>query len=124
MRGRRDQVQRMLDEELKRLKLLTGAGGELKVIWVPGVKRDLSGEVMNDTIYIYEENAESALETLRHEFVDYLVSRAIEPYRKAANQLIQLLNELAYKEKEEAVEALLKLADRSLSRKKISMTSV
>jgi hypothetical protein len=49
------------------------------------------------------------LETLRHEFLDYAISRVIEPYKQVTNKLITLINEEAYKRKERLVESLCKL---------------
>jgi len=98
-----------LEQELEKLKEKTGFGYELSVAWLPGQNPKLSGEVENNTIYVYECDEEKALETLRHEFIDYMVSQAIEPYKSVANRLIQFLNEEAYRKKERTVEALVKL---------------
>ncbi len=61
-------------------------------------------------MYIYDESEKKALDTLRHEFFDYCISKAIQPYRQVTNTLIKLLNENAYKQKEEVVEGLRKIA--------------
>ena len=106
-----------LEDELERLKKKSNFGQELKVIWLPSYDSKLSGEVKNGTIYIYEHNEDEAIETLRHEFVDYIVSQAIEPYKLVINKLIQLLNETAYEKKEKVVETLVKLLDNSDSSK-------
>jgi hypothetical protein len=50
------------------------------------------GEVREETIVIFESDSTKALDALKHEFIDYLVSKAIRPYEKA--------------EKEKVVEAL------------------
>jgi hypothetical protein len=102
-------LQRRLEEELEKLKQLLNMGFELKVVWLPNNSSELSGEVKGETIFIYEEEFEEALETLKHEFLDYAISKVIEPYRRIANQLIMLLNEEAYKKKEELIEKLSKL---------------
>lgn len=102
------EIQRVLEEELEGLKRRTGVGHELKVVWKP-VESSLSGEVVNGILYVYERDKGLALMALRHEFIDYLVSRAVEPYRAVANRLVQLLNDICYKRKEEVVEALLRL---------------
>jgi hypothetical protein len=98
-----------LEEELEKLKRLLKMGYELKVVWLPNGNSSLSGEVKGETIFIYEEEPEKALETLKHEFLDYSISQVIEPYRRIANQLIMLLNEEAYKKKEELIEKLVKI---------------
>jgi hypothetical protein len=102
-------LQNVLEEELERLKRLLKMGYELKVVWLPNNNLSLSGEVKGETIYVYEEDLDKALETLKHEFLDYAISQVIEPYRRIANQLIMLLNEEAYKKKEELIEKLVKI---------------
>lgn len=99
----------MLEVELERLKCLLKMGYELKVIWKPDNNSNLSGEVKGETIFIYEEEFDRALETLRHEFLDYAISKIIEPYRDVTNKLIALLNEKAYRNKEELVGKLSRL---------------
>ena len=98
-----------LEVELKRLKGRSGASHDLRVVWSPDSGSQLSGEVKGDVMYIYEPDEVRAVEVLRHEFIDYMVSQAIEPYRSVTNKLIQMLNEVAYKKKEEVIEALVKL---------------
>jgi len=79
------------------------------MVWSPSSDSKLSGEVKGNVLYIYESDGFRAVDVLRHEFIDYLVSEAVEPYRSVTNKLIQLLNEVAYKNKEKVVEALIKL---------------
>jgi len=104
-----ESLQIRLEGELERLKGRLGAGHELAVVWSPSSDSKLSGEVKDGVIHIYEPEGDRAVEALRHEFIDHLVGQAIEPYRSVANKLIQLLNEAAYRKKEEVVEALAKL---------------
>ena len=99
-------LQEILEEELEKLKHKLQIGYELKVIWIPDDNSNLSGEVRGNKIFIYERDEEKALETLRHEFLDYAISQIIEPYRQVANKLIKLINEEAYKKKERLVESL------------------
>lgn len=117
--GRKIQrVERKLESELERLKRTLGFGHELKVEWIPGrVKhfrgKELSGEVLDDTIYIYDRDEGRVLSTLRHEFFDHAVCQVVEPYKSLANKLIEVINEEAYLKKERLIERLmaLKLAD-------------
>ncbi|AIC16836.1 hypothetical protein NVIE_2621 [Nitrososphaera viennensis EN76] len=44
-------------------------------------------------------DVDGALQTLRHEFVDVIVSSAIEPYLKLVNTLLSAISEDAYKKK-------------------------
>ena len=92
--------------ELQRLKQKLGIGYELSVKWVPDVNEKASGEVKGTCIFVYEVDEEKALETLKHEFLDYLISRSAEPYQKIANLLIKMINEEAYLRKEKLVGAL------------------
>ena len=103
------EVLRLLEEELRRLEGILGINDRLRVEWVPDGRRKLSGEVRGKTIFVYDRESESALETLRHELVDYLVCQAIQPYKEIANRLILFVNDRAYQEKEEMVEKLVRL---------------
>jgi hypothetical protein len=102
-------VQKRLEEELERLKQATGPRQDLRLRWVPDSGSKLSGEVRDGTVYVYEENETKALQTLRHEFLDHLVSQAIEPYKSVTNALIKVVNDDAYGRKERIVEALMRL---------------
>jgi hypothetical protein len=98
-----------LKAELERMKKLTGLGLELDVVWNPCADKPLLGEIKDNVIYIYEVSLENAVNVLRHEFVDYCVSKAIEPYRATTNNLIRSINDGAYRQKERVVEALMRL---------------
>ena len=113
---RRERIQQKLKSELKRLKSALDMGHELKVEWLPKDVRNsrgkqLSGEVVGDTIHIYDEDETAAMATLRHEFLDYAISQAIEPYKEVTNRLISMINEDAYRTKEKLVERLSRLVD-------------
>lgn len=114
LKERFGEIQKLLEEELKKLKESSRAGYELKVAYSPDPSNKLSGRVEGATIYIYEEDLSRAVDTLRHEFIDYLVSKAIKPYRDLLNALIERFNEEAYRGKEEVVEALVRLFSSSI----------
>ena len=99
-----------LETKLERLKHLLGLGHHLMVNWIPK-DGELSGEVNGNCICVYEKEEKPALETLRHEFLDYVISQAIEPYKEIANRLILMVNESAYRTKEKLVEALSRLVN-------------
>jgi hypothetical protein len=101
--------QNRLSKELERLKRKLGLGYELIVEWLPGGKVEICGEVKENIILIYEDNETKAIETLKHEFLDYLVSKSAEPYEKVANLLIKMVNDEGYARKERLVEVLKKL---------------
>jgi len=103
-------LQKRLEEELERLKKILGIN-DLQVIWIPEGDPKLSGKVEDNTIFIYEVDEERAIDALRHEIIDYMISKVIEPYRAFANKLVELMNEEAYKRKEQVVESLKKLIE-------------
>ena len=98
-----------LENELERLKIITKKGLGLRLVWQPDMEGPLSGEVKGKTVYIYEPDEEKALEILKHEFVDYLISSSSEYYKMISNALIKTVNRIAYLEKESTVEALMAL---------------
>lgn len=71
--------------QLERLQRLLNHGHELKVSWLPrkikcsdlNGRERLCGEVVGETIYIYEEDENEALRTLRQEIID-MVDALIE----------------------------------------------
>lgn len=105
----RGAVQKRLEDELERIQEKLGLGLDLRVMWTPNAHSRLSGEVKGNVILIYEDDADKAFETLRHEVLDYFISQAIKPYRDVTNRLITMVNEEAYKRKERVVEALTRL---------------
>ncbi|MCJ7633361.1 hypothetical protein MUP77_13360 [Candidatus Bathyarchaeota archaeon] len=50
--------------------------------------------------------------TIRHEFLDFLVSQSIMPYKKLVNVLIGMLNEESFEKKERIIKALIPLFER------------
>ena len=101
--------QQRLERELERLKKVLNRGQDLRVKWIPSGNGKLCGEVKGGWILIYDEDIEAAIETLKHEIVDYAVSEVIEPYMQVTNKLINLLNERAYQQKEKVVNSLSRL---------------
>jgi len=107
-------VKSRLEEELKRLQNIFGLALDLHVVWAPGhVKYNvdgnpLSGEVRGNVIVIFDEDPEMALETLKHEFLDYVISHEIEePYKDLINRLIDVFESVMYKRKERIIERLM-----------------
>lgn len=102
-------IENKLAEELERLKRRLELGTELAVKWLPGEKDEVCGEVKGNCIFVYSEDEDEALQTLRHELLDYATSQVIKPYQMVANKLVELVNEEAYKQKERLVEVLSQL---------------
>ena len=70
---------------------------ELKVKSAPKYSKIREGEVRGKTIYIYEEDEAKAVDTLRHEFIEYaLAYKLVAPYKKMINKLISLFEEEIY----------------------------
>ena len=92
-------LQRGLEDDLERLKKRFSIN-DLQVMWIPEGDLKLSGKVEGNTTFIYEVDEEKAIDALRHEVIDYIISRMIEPYRAFANKLVELMNKEAYKRKE------------------------
>ena len=103
-------IQVSLEEELERLKKMLNLNPNLKVAWTPDPSKELSGEVKDNTIYIYEVEEEKAIQALRHEVVDHLItSRIVKPLVDLINLLIKAREAEIYKEKEKIVETLSKI---------------
>lgn len=106
------QPDQFLTQELAKLKKLLSADAaqELTVCWIPRQNHELSGEVLGSKIVIYDENQQDAINTLKHEYLDFLLTRKmIEPLTTIINTLIKLEADKIYKEKERVVNCLLKL---------------
>jgi hypothetical protein len=107
-------TQQRLEAELDRVKTTLGINEDLDVLWVPDVRNKLAGEVKGAHIMIYQTRPDEAVATLRHEVVDWYVTRVAEPYQQIANALMSLLNERAYITKERVVDRLVKVLLESL----------
>jgi hypothetical protein len=82
-------------------------GQELRLQWVPN-NGSKSGEVTGGEIRIYEADEATALDTLRHEFIEYmLMNELVAPYKRLVSKLISLFEEDMYRRKESLVEKLL-----------------
>lgn len=99
-----------LESELERLKIDSGMGYELSVRWVPNPDSDMHGEVKGTVIYVYDDSEDRALLTLKHEFLDYHISKdVIEPLIKYINVQKCMIEDLIYNRKERLVKSFLKL---------------
>jgi hypothetical protein len=105
-----DGALRRLETELDHLKQSFQMGQELKVQWTPN-NGSKSGEVTGTTIRIYEAEPTKAMDTLRHEFVEYILTTdLVAPYKRLINKLIALFEEEMYDRKEKLVDRLQELA--------------
>ena len=68
-------VQRELERELARLKAKLGLAGHLRVVWDPRpYSQETHGMVRDETIFVFDLDMEEALRTLRHEYVEYVLT--------------------------------------------------
>ena len=111
--SRRIDASKRIEQEFQRLRELFDHGWNLRLCWLPGESESLDGEVRGDTIRIYEKDPAKAISVLRHEFLDYLVCKAVRPYqdlinvqRTTVNAVLKELQEEAHREKEKIVEKL------------------
>jgi hypothetical protein len=112
----RSRPQVLLEKELATLKKLIPfeAAANLSVCWKPNPAAPVLGEVIGHTVFLYDSDIEEAVGTLRHEFLDYYLSkRLISPVMAMVNLLIDLKTKEIYEEKEKVVECLLKFIDLS-----------
>jgi len=94
-----------VEEELSRLERTIGLGHELSVRWVPNRGFDKHGEVRDKVIYVYDVGLDEALETLRHEFIDYCISvEVVEPLVSLINLQKAMIENLTYRRKETLVD--------------------
>jgi hypothetical protein len=112
-KNRTNETLQRLETELDRLKSKFQMGHELTIQRTPtdGPK---SGEVTGTTIRIYESDKAKALDTLRHEFVEYLLTQdLVAPYKRLINKLISLFEEEMYDRKDKLVQRLEELIRKS-----------
>ena len=98
----------LLEQALERLKDMTGLGEELKVVWQPG-RSKLAGEVIGSTIHIYVEEPDDALNTLTHEFIEYIMTRPQKRLLRLINALLLQTTNQVYRETDKAAEAISQL---------------
>jgi len=73
--NRQKRVSVKLKRELARLRAKLGLGGHLEVIWIPdNTKRSVHGEIVETMIQVYDEDEEEAIRTLKHEFIEYVLT--------------------------------------------------
>ena len=79
---------------MEKLKQEFDYGLNLRVKWIPDGDQDKHGEIIGETIYVYNADLEGALKTLKHEYLDYvLTSEAIKPLTRIINFFLKELIE-------------------------------
>lgn len=109
-------INKALKKELKRLVLKYGFGKELSIVWMPagnnitemfGEKTELSGEVVGTKVVIYEHVLNRALNTLTHEFFEYILHKNLtRPYVNLIEGLEHAYQKSMYENKEAFIEIL------------------
>lgn len=109
-------TEKKLQAELGRLRRLLDLP-ELQVKWMPGHARylkgrPLSGEVVSNTIFIYDDREDTALKTLLHEVLEkFIVESSENDYVILVNNLIEAFNEIQRRRRHGLVEKITKLID-------------
>ena len=107
--------QKRIEKELDKLKTRFNCGFELKLIFLPGKSRindygiPLSGEIQNNIILIYESDLNKALDTLRHEFIEYLIHSITCSYLDIINSQNKIIEKLLYLQREKIINKLTKI---------------
>jgi len=110
----RSSLQSDLEEDLRRLQRLVPLEESLQVCLKPTCKTEVLGEVRGSTIFIYSNNPSEASQTLKHEYIDYLLSRKlIDPLVSMINALTKIREDEIYRSKERIVDLLSGLLDGS-----------
>lgn len=117
LRIKPDEDFRNLTRLLDRLKKETSLGQNLKLKWVPNGSQKLCGEVIGDTIYVYEANLEKAKATLIEEFVEYAIAESHQPYINILNAIIKELNDEAYRKRHRVAQAITKILKKAINPK-------
>jgi len=109
-------INKALNAELKRLVIKYGFGKELSVVWMPagdntaemfGERKELSGEVIGTKLVIYEHALNRALNTLTHEFFEYILHKnLVRPYVNLIEGLEHAYQKSMYENKEAFIEIL------------------
>jgi hypothetical protein len=102
-------IKQKLQKELDDLKTRFNIGHELSLVYLPNEKRityigkELSGEVQNDCILIYESDPEKAIEILNHEFIENIINSISKPYLEIINSQNKVIERFLYLQREEVV---------------------
>jgi hypothetical protein len=97
--------------EVKMQKLVDSFNIPLRVVWNPDSRAKLHGEIVNSCIVIYDVDEEEAWDTFTHEMLEYKLKKVTSVYRETVNALIEVIQKVAYIEKESFIEAIPILTD-------------
>ncbi len=92
--------------ELRMQKLADSLNIPLRVVWNPDSEAKCHGEIANRRIVIYDNNEEEAWDTFTHELIEYKLKKVTNIYKETVNALIEVLQKVAYTEKESFIESI------------------
>jgi hypothetical protein len=83
----------------------------LKLKWAPNSNKPIHGEINQNILFIYDMNETDAWETFTHELFEYKLKKVSTVYRETVNSLIEVIQKIAYTEKESFIESIPILID-------------
>jgi hypothetical protein len=83
----------------------------LKLKWTPNLDKPIHGEIKQNILFIYDEIESDAWETFIHEMFEYKLKKVSNVYRETVNALIEVIQQIAYTEKESFIESIPILVD-------------
>jgi hypothetical protein len=83
----------------------------LKLKWTPNSNKPIHGEINQNILFIYDVNETDAWKTLTHEMFEYKLKKVSNVYRETVNSLIEVIQKIAYTEKESFIESIPILID-------------
>lgn len=92
------------DLERRMTEVLSTLNLPFKVVWQPDCKQKNHGHIDRNTIYIFDSSEEDAWRTFLHEIFELKLKRVTTPYRSLVNSLIETIENLVYREKEQFLE--------------------
>jgi hypothetical protein len=92
--------------ELRMQKLVDSFNIALRVVWSPDPKAKCHGEIVNRCIIIYDVNEGEVWDTFIHEIIEYKLKKVTNVYRETVNALIDVIQKVAYTEKESFIETI------------------
>jgi hypothetical protein len=91
--------------------ILDRLGIPLSVAWIIGDAKSIHGEIKQVTLYINDQTKTDAFATFTHEIIEFKLKEVTRVYRVLINNLVDGYEKLAYQQKEEFIEFMLKLME-------------
>ena len=94
---------------------------DLTVVWVPQGNNPRHGEIeaSSRTLFIYDVDEQQAWDTFLHEVVEWKLKEVTGVYRQIINSLIEALEKVAYRNKEQFLEFLPKVMETVSKQRKV-----